>query len=217
MLFLLPLSVFAYDAIINLGGDCQVVHQLYINGLRQYALPFDTLITPYQTVRDLLLNRFEGFMEPENFEFRISEQGEKYILDTKYGSRWIHDFVMQEDFLKDYDAVADKYIRRIDRFLEILITSSYPLFIRKRITKEQAQELRDILENLRNGRPFLLVALDGTQEMKADWQLESVRNYYLRKAEPYTWKGDNQAWQEIFHDLGLKTSDYQASSRTMGF
>jgi hypothetical protein len=65
---------------------------------------------------------------------------------------------------------------------------------------------------MRLGRPFFLVILDNTQEIKTDWQPENMRNYYLRQPEPYTWKGDPQAWKEIFHDLGLAISDAQASS-----
>ena len=39
-----------HDAIINLGGDCQVAYQMYVNGIRKYALPFDTLITPFDAL-----------------------------------------------------------------------------------------------------------------------------------------------------------------------
>lgn len=201
----------SYDAIINLGGDCQITYQLYTHGLRQYALPFDTLITPYQALRDMLKNSFEDFMEPDNFEFIQSDNGEKYILDKKYGSRWIHDFKMQEDFLKDYEEIATKYVRRIDRLMNLIFTSEYPIFIRKRISKEQAIELRSILSLLREGRPFLLVVLDGTQEIASDWQCESIHNYYLRQPEPYSWKGDPEAWKEIFQAVGLHVSDAQAS------
>lgn len=76
-----------FDAIINLGGDCQVAYQMYVNGIRKYALPFDTLITPYDALYGMLANNFEGFMEPENFVYMINEKNEKYILDQKYGSR----------------------------------------------------------------------------------------------------------------------------------
>lgn len=205
----------SYDAIINLGGDCQITYQLYIHGLRNYALPFDTLITPYKALRDMLKNNFEGFIEPDNFELVVSEDGEKYILDKKYGSRWIHDFKMQEDFLKDYEGVAAKYMRRIDRLRNLIVTSEYPIFIRKRISKEQAVELRTILSVLREGKPFSLAVLDNTQEITSDWQFESIYNYYLRQPESYTWKGDPEAWKEIFQALGLEVSDAQASVSSM--
>lgn len=201
-----------FDAIINLGGDCQIAYQLYIHGLRKYALPFDTLITPYDALRGMLENNFENFMAPDNFELMINEKGEKYILDKKYGARLLHDFKLEEDFLKDYEEISAKYLRRIHRLIDLISTSEYPLFIRKRITKEQAMELSDVLSTMREGKPFVLVALDGTQEIKSDWHLEAVCNYYLRQPEPYTWKGDSEAWKEIFQILELEITDAHASS-----
>jgi len=201
-----------FDAIINLGGDCQVAYQLYVHGLRKYALPFDSLITPYTVLAKMLENKFEGFMTPDNFELVTNEKDKKYILDIRYGTRLLHDFKLQEDFLKDYDDIAAKYNRRIERLLHLIITSEYPLFIRKIISQEQATNLCALLSRMRSGRSFFLVALDDMQEIKIDWQLENVRNYYLRQPEPYTWKGDAEAWKEIFHDLGLTTSDAKAST-----
>ncbi len=202
----------AFDAIINLGGDCQAAYQLYIHGLRKYALPFDTLVTPYDALREMLKNNFESFMRPDNFELVVNERDEKYILDKKYGTRLLHDFKLQEDFLKDYEEIAEKYLRRIDRLIDLIITSEYPLFIRKKITQEQAAELKNLLFALREGRPFLLVVLDGAQEIESDWKLEGVYNYYLRQLQPYSWKGDPEAWKEIFYALGLEVSNAQASS-----
>ena len=205
--FLVSISIFSiaqsYDEVINLGGDCQVSYQLSINDLRKYALPFDTLITPHDALCGMLKNNFEDLMTLDNFELVINAQGEKYILDKKYGTRWLHDFKLEEDFLEDYVEIEIKYQRRIERFKDLIISSLYPIFIRKKITKEQAIELRDILFVLRCGRPFLLVALDGTQDIESDWQIESVSNYYLRQPQPYSWKGDGQAWKEIFQALGF--------------
>lgn len=211
-LLLITYSSQAFDAIINLGGDCQVAYQLYIHGLRQYALPFDSLITPYSALYSMLKNSFDGFIAESNFELLETEKGDKYILDKKYGSRLIHDFKLEEDFLKDYETIATKYIRRIVRLIDIVEISEYPLFIRKRITREQAIELRDLLYLLREGKPFMLAVLDGSQEIEADWHLENIRNFYLRQPMPYTWKGDSEAWKEIFLALGLEITDAQHSS-----
>ena len=202
----------SFDAIINLGGDCQVAYQLYIHGLRKYALPFDTLITPYDSLKKLLLAHFEDFMMKENFELNINEKGEKYILDKTYGVRLLHDFPLEEDFLRNYEEIAAKYLRRITRFFEIIEASEHPLFIRKNITKEQAAELSVMLFAMRAGKPFLLVALDDAQEIALDWQLERVRNYYLRQPEPYTWKGDPKAWKEIFQKLEFEITNEHDSS-----
>jgi hypothetical protein len=126
-----------------------------------------------------------------------------YQSPTVHGIRLIHDFTLQDDFLKDYADFSTQYLRRIERFMYVIATSTYPLFIRKTITKDQALDLRNFLLILRNGRPFLLLTLGNTEEMRHDWNLEMVHNYYLRQPEPYSWKGDPDAWKEIFHALGL--------------
>ncbi len=195
----------SFDAIINVGGDCQVAYQLSKNGLRKYALPFDAFVTPYESLKEMLQNFFEGFMAQDNFEFVVSEKEGNYILDKRYGIHLLHDFKMQEDFLKDYQEISEKYLRRIDRLIELITTTEYPVFIRKMLTKEQALELSALLSVMRKGKPFLLVVVDDTEEIKSDWQLEGVRNYYLRQLQPYSWKGDSGAWQEIFSALNLET------------
>lgn len=195
-----------FDAVINLGGDCQSSYQLFNHGLRSYALPFDALITPYGSLKAMLENSFEGFMTQENFEL---VEKEKYILDKRYGTRLLHDFKVQGDFLKDYSEISYKYARRIERLMNLIATSKYPLFIRNRISREQARGLRDLLYSMRNGRPFLIVALDDTIEIVFDWRIEGVRNYYLRQPQPYTWKGDSEAWKEIFNAVGLEVSATQ--------
>lgn len=146
-------------------------------------------------------------MAPENFVFLRNEKNENYILDQKYGSRWIHDFKLEEAFLKDFDHIAAKYQRRIERLSNLIETCEYPLFIRKKITKAQALALRDLLSYLRCNKPFMLVVLDGTEDIAIDWQIENVRNFYLRQPQPYTCKGDPEAWKEIFLALELTLSD----------
>ncbi len=192
-----------FDAIINLGGDCQVAYQLSKNGLRHYALPFDALITPYDSLKEMLQKSFEGFMAPDNFEL-VREKSGSYILDKLYGTRLLHDFKVQENFLKDYQEVSSKYQRRIERLMERIVTSEYPLFIRKILTREQAVELRTLLFAMRQGRPFLLVVVGGMHEMLFNWHLEGVRNYYLRQPQPYSWKGDSEAWKEIFNAVSTE-------------
>lgn len=200
-----------FDAIINLGGDCQVAYQLYIHGLRAYALPFDALITPYDALYKMLENRCVGFMAPDNFVVVTSQKDGNYIVDQTYGTRLLHDFKLDEDFLIDYPQVAAKYTRRIERLFGLIEESVYPLFIRKRISRYQALELHLLLSTLRRGKPCVLLVLDGTDEMRDDWKIDGVKNYYLRQPEPYVWKGDAQAWQDIFNDMGLPITDSEHS------
>lgn len=190
-----------FDVIISLGGDCQVAYQLSVNGLSKHTLPFDSMLISYESLVDMLGCKFSGFMNPENIGFMVNANGEKSLCDERYGTRLFHDFNPQDDFLKNYTIISSKYLRSIDLFINLVVTAHYPLFIRKTISKKQAIELKNLLAEMRDGRPFLLVCLDDTQEIQSDWQLADVRNYYLQQPEPYTWKGDEQAWKEIFKNI----------------
>lgn len=206
-----------YDAIINLGGDCQVAYQLHLHGLRSYALPFDAWITSYDSLQSILKNKFEGFLEASNFTFvdEAKNNGvrECYILDQKYDVRIIHEGKTLEEFQQNYQEIRQKYQRRITRFFDFIESSVYPLFIRKTIahdqpvTKSQALALRDTLAVLRNGRPFMLLVVSSAEEAKEGWQDDQVCHCYLRQPTPYTWQGDPEAWEEIFNNMGLTVID----------
>ena len=173
-----------------------------INALRKYALPFDHLVTPVESLLKILEHRFELFLEKEALAFRATEK-EKYVEDTRYGIRMIHDFSLTEDFLKDFEDIKAKYTRRIDRFQKLLQSSRKVLFIRKRITKEQVVLLDILIRKLYPQLEFLIVALDGSKECQEDWQIPHAKNFHLRQPEPYIWTGDDRAWKEIFDQLDL--------------
>lgn len=195
-----------YDAIINLGGDCQVAYQLKLHGLRYYALPFDTWITPYTSLELLLKNSCKGFLEPSNFIEKVDQKDGKeytYILDQRYGVRLIHNGATLEKFFANFPDFSQTIERRIQRLFDLVNCSTCPLFIRKTITKDQAIALKDLLSQLRRGRPFMLLALDSTDTEISNYQEFQLCYYYLRQPSPYSWKGDPEAWREIFINIGL--------------
>lgn len=189
-----------YDAIINLGDNCQIAYQMRLQGLRNESLPFDWIITPFEALQKILKDSFEHFLKKENLIF-IHTHNEKHILDTYYGIKFLHDFKLEENFLKDYDTVQQTYSRRIARFFRILKESRHALFIRKKITKEQALALRTLLQTLCPNNDFLILAVGNTHDMKTDWNLAHIKNVYLAQAD--SWKGDPEAWKVIFTELGL--------------
>ena len=71
-----------YDAVINLGGDCQVTYQLRKHNLRPHALPFDWLITPFDSFYKLLEHNFDQFLEKNNLALITTP--DKYIPGTVF-------------------------------------------------------------------------------------------------------------------------------------
>lgn len=197
--------------IINLGGDCQIAYQMHINGLRKYALPFDKIICSPDSLMKILHNDFDAWLEKDKLEFVITERS-KYILDTIYQTRWLHDFKLTEQFLEEYDDIYQTYQRRIQRFRTLVGEQNAVAFLRKNITKDEALALRDLLAGLYHHLNFVLVVLESTPDFKEDWHEERIINLFLKKPIPYHWKGDNQAWIEIFKVLGFVTSTQEYST-----
>jgi len=203
--------VTGYDALINLGGNCQVSYQMRINGLRLYALPFDTLITPFKGLCALLEHKFKDFLHKDHLELRRNpnDPNDKgYIVDTIYDVRMIHDFKLNEHFLDEYGGIKAKYDRRVERLLKLLETSERVLFIRLGITKDEAVVLTQLFNRLYPHLEYTLLAMATTEDIKENWTLPRVKNCYLKQPEPYVWRGDNEAWKKIFTDCGLESLEF---------
>jgi hypothetical protein len=198
-----------YDAVISLGGDCQVTYQLRRLNLRPHALPFDWLITPFDSLRSLLEQHFDQFLDKCNLTLVTTP--DKYILDNRYGVRLIHDFKLNEQFLENYSTIHDRYTRRTERFYELIFASHKVLFIRKNITKEQAQVLSELIHKLFPHLDYTLLALATTQEIKQPWGIAHVQNYYLSQPEPYSWKGDDAAWSIVLNTVELNNTQAQTT------
>jgi len=192
-----------YDALINLGGECQVAYQMRLHGIRSESLPFDWIITPFESLVKIVQERFENFLKKENLVF-IENEKEKYVFDTYYGIRFLHDFKLQPDFIKDYDRIQQTYARRIERFLELLQKSKHALFIRKTITKEQAITLRSLLQSITPDNTFIILAADQNPHTQQPWNLDQIKNFYLETPVPASWKGDAQSWENAFAGVGLQ-------------
>jgi hypothetical protein len=192
-----------YDDIINLGSYCQSAYQLGVHNLRRYALPFDYLVTPFDTLAAILEQKFAGFLDPANFTLNL-ENG--LIEDARHRTQLLHDFKVDDTFLNDYESISEKYQRRIDRLFGILESSRKVIFIRTEMWRQHAVELDATLGRLYPHLEYLLVAMHGTDEVKDDWCLPRVRNFHLRQLEPYHWHGDDEAWKEIFAELGLDST-----------
>lgn len=195
-----------YDAIINLGRDCQVQYQLTINKLRPYSLPFDYILTPFTSLCAILRANFADYTEPDNFELMVDGK-ETWIQDKHYGTRLIHCMRLNEHFLADHPQFKEKYDRRIERFQTVLASSARILFIRKGIDRTQSERLSELLAELYPHLDFTLAALGGKEASIQDWALPRVKNFYLVTPKPYVWTGDNNSWRSIFSQLELLKPD----------
>lgn len=191
-----------YYPIISLGINCQVAYQLRIHGLRHEAFPFDWIICPFEALVALIENHFEHFLDPEYLRF-VHTETEKCIVNTLYNVKFLHDFKLVPHFMQDYEKVKAMYDRRIKRFYHNLQNTPRALLIRRKITQAQAIQLQQVLQKQFPDTHFLLLAVDNTYEIKKEWDIPQVKNYYMPQQPTQTWKGDTALWTELFTLLNL--------------
>jgi hypothetical protein len=186
-----------YDAFIGLGGSCQIAHQLEVNKLKGPSLPFDWVVSPFSSVHALIANDFADLLEKDNIALVQDNEVGWYVDDQKYRIRFLHDFPLDLDFMRAYDAVRSKYERRSKRLLELLKTSKRVLLIRLDATREEAQAFAEMLREKFPQLRYDLLALGNTPEMQSDWQLPRITNLFLPQPVPYFWAGLDKPWREI--------------------
>lgn len=145
---------------VSLGYNCDVAHFLRYTGLRKAAYPFDWCIAPNDSVIKIIKNDFEGFMELDNITYSEPHkalvfegeggavvESDKLVVTAyceKYGMVFPHDFY----HVDMYQAVKDKYDKRIVRFLNLMMGSKTVVFIVK-AEREDVGEMLDFNNDLR--------------------------------------------------------------------
>ena len=179
-----------YDAIINLGGDCNVAQQLIKHNLRPYALPFDWTITPFASLYKLLENRFDKFLAKSNLVLIGKQQ--KYLLETKYNIRLKHTRVNHKTLMRIYK-------KRIDQFYKLLYTSQKVLFIRKNITKQQALALDMLVQKLFPRLDYTIIAVTANQAQQP-WHLKRVQQHALASSP----QERNKTWNTLLSTIQIR-------------
>jgi hypothetical protein len=117
--------------IIPIGVDCGLADLLRKNNLRTFAFPFDWCVT-YNGVSEIIKDDFNKFI-PELNNNKKSE----------YNINFFHDFD------NNYSLDKEKYLRRINRFKNILENSKEEIiFIRKGHAYHHHQESNNIKNDI---------------------------------------------------------------------
>tara|TARA_B100001248_G_scaffold2266_1_gene1809 strand:- start:430 stop:1032 length:603 start_codon:yes stop_codon:yes gene_type:complete len=113
--------------IVSLGVDCGVANFLKENGLRNFSLPFDWVVS-YGGVSNILKNNFSNYIPKDNLQF-----------NRKDNVKFIH-----ENFPTD----IEKMNRRINRFLNLLNDDKEIIFLRKGHSEHHHSESEVINDDL---------------------------------------------------------------------
>lgn len=201
---------------ISLGFNCWPALALRVAGLHRFSFPFDWMYTSFGGMHTLIDNNFEDFLNPQFFDTR---SGAAVVFNWKYAITFAHDFpVMQtEDRLvddyKDFtEEINSKYQRRINRFYQACDLAETVYFFRLKTEAwpfdQQTQNKYDVIQ-LRNTLTkkfpkgnWVLVALGTTEDYKYDWNIEKIKNFYIRSYATYQ-DQPNPEWMHIFKTLNL--------------
>ena len=107
---------------VPIGIDCGVAENLKKHNLRSFSLPFDWIVS-YNGITDIIKNDFTKFFPDLSNSIIIDDIPN--VFNDNYGIKFIHDKFPDEN-------VYNKYIRRINRFKDILNnTNDLIVFIKK--------------------------------------------------------------------------------------
>ncbi len=156
-----------YEHIISLGHFCGVASELEKLGYREASLPFDWLITPFDSLMIMINTHFNGFLNIDNL---VRDEKKPYIvLDKKYNIAFYHDFSMRKSIKEQVDTVRKKYERRIERFYKYITETT--LFIRYIETKQEYDYLSEnynyvigVLREYNKDNNLILISKDIKQD-----------------------------------------------------
>lgn len=120
-----------YDIIYSLGYNCACAGYLRDLKLRLCSGPFDWVFGPSLKARaELIARNFEGYLNLECLENRETPNPEHDLyFDACSKTFFVHDFPPGVPAEKSFDAVREKYARRISRFYENVSRSKRALFV----------------------------------------------------------------------------------------
>lgn len=111
-----------FDFVFSIGEDCACAMYLNQSHLRSTSSPFDWLChATFQKRIELLCNNFDGFLIKENMKWfakpltGLRDLENDNYEDTATGFYFYHDFKENVPLDTTFEAVKQKYDRRIDR------------------------------------------------------------------------------------------------------
>lgn len=115
-----------FSHVISLGWFCSPALELERLGLKDTSSPFDWCLVDWDGVEKAIRTGFEGFLTYENLYQNKTDHN--HYKDVAYGIEFFHDFTKYKPLDVQFDAVKQKYQRRIERFYANI--SEPTLFVR---------------------------------------------------------------------------------------
>ena len=202
-----------WDAVISVGGTCQVAYQIKRAGLRAFSGPFDWLFsTEPDMVTEALDKDFDGWLLKENLHEEPSQSECRKIFDDKYHTIHQHIFPADRTYEESYDDVKTIVDRRVGRFLSFKEGDKDILFVRTNLTPDQAKAMGEVVSRRYGPNAYLLVVNHIREhEVRMLPQVrENVFSFEIFDENENTgqrWQGFDEYWDILFSNVALKGQD----------
>lgn len=200
-----------WDAVISLGGTCQVAHQIKRSGMRLASYPFDWLFsTEPEYVIKAFEDDFKDFLKYENLdEAEKTETEHKRVTDKYYHMIHQHIFPLDEPIADSYASVKEIVDRRVRRLLSLQGKNMSILFIRTDLTEDQALRLGDLLHR-KYGKSAHLLVVNHIKEFKMRYI--PLNSEYISMFEIYDenentgqrWQGYDPHWDVLLGNMKVR-------------
>lgn len=141
-----------YNYVVSIGEACFCATSLASNGLRQSSGPFDWCIQgSFKSRIDIILSGFNNFLNKEDLVLigrRDNPEPCDIYQNKKNNIIFNHDFPLGQSLEESYDAVFEKYKRRIQRFFKSLYKSKRALLVYMELptTLDGVKSIKEIFE-----------------------------------------------------------------------
>ena len=213
-----------FDLILSIGENCACTSYLRRCYLQSFSYPFDWLThASFATRFDLLANNFENFLNFDDLYLTGKPVAENADKAPDYYANKYTDFYHWHDFPADiplensYDAVYEKYQRRIKRLYRMIGNSQKILFVWLSHSKQHGKdeicsEYRKLQDKFSGKEIFLLVIENDSavsQEFLADGHIAVIHQDTSSRDKKHHYDptmGNKTNNLKIFKKLKLKTS-----------
>ena len=197
---------------LTIGYDCSPAGALKVLNLREFALPFDWVISNIKFLQRCFETNFEDFHKKLTFNYN------KTRLIDHYGFQFPHDYPLTnmtnfennigegvfgeergkfitEKWSDYYDTVLDKYNRRIERFKNI-INDTKPIIVLCRYNTKDVLELKELfIKYYKNNNIYFVNSCNEVFEN------DYIKNIYTEKDNKWN---DINIWKEGIDDIVKK-------------
>jgi hypothetical protein len=197
-----------YDAIFNLGFNCQGVYYTKAHGLSCGNGPTDWFgVHELSKLVRLIDNRYQGYMELEDLKIIGTDKQYYAVFNEKSNVASYHDFLQGYTLEQSYGQFRAKIDRRINRFYKKLAVSNYALFIRASFFQDEVNYLEQLVNVLskycKGNFDVVFIELNENVNEIVDVGTNINKVCYLQFPRGANWLGCEAAWNYLLNRITL--------------